>query len=219
MNRAIYRFNDAIDRAALKPAARGYQKITPSWVRRGVGNFFTNLEQPKVIVNELLQGKPGMALMDTGRFVINTVFGVGGLFDLASANDMPLNDEDFGQTLAVWGVPSGPYLMLPFLGPSTLRDGPARGGDYFLGPMHYADMKTSEEIAIRAVEIVDTRARLLSSEAALENVHDRYAFIRNAWLQRREYQIYDGNVPETEEEAAFMDEADEETPPAAPPPP
>jgi phospholipid-binding lipoprotein MlaA len=217
MNRAIYRFNDAIDRAALKPVAKGYQNVTPPWVRQGVGNFFTNLEQPKVIVNELLQGKPGPALMDTGRLVINTVFGLGGLFDLASANDMPLNDEDFGQTLAVWGIPSGPYLMLPFLGPSTLRDGPARGGDYFLNPTRYADLKTSEEIGLRAVDIIDMRARLLASEAALRDAQDPYAFIRNVWLQRREYQIHDGNVPLEDDEEEFMDEE----PPAAsasPPP-
>jgi phospholipid-binding lipoprotein MlaA len=199
MNRAVYRFNDAIDRAALKPVAKGYRNVTPDWFRQGVGNFFTNLDQPTVIVNDLLQGKPKDALMDTGRLLINTVFGLGGVLDLASANDMPLNDEDFGQTLAVWGVPSGPYLMLPFLGPSTLRDGPAKVGDYYTHPAHYADLKIEEEIAINAVEIVDKRARLLSSEDALERTYDKYAFIRNAWLQRREYQIKDGEVPEDEE--------------------
>ncbi len=213
MNRAIFSFNDAVDRAALKPVAKGYRKITPNWFRRGVGNFFTNLEQPRVIINEVLQGKPGPALMDTGRLVINTVFGIGGVFDLASANGMPLNDEDFGQTLAVWGVPSGPYLMLPFLGPSTLRDAPSRGADYYLDPQTYAELKSSEKIGLRVVELVDVRARLLASEAALDQAFDRYAFIRNAWRQRREYLIYDGNVPLQEDELTDEDWAAEDPPP------
>ena len=122
MNRVIYGFNDGVDRVLLKPIATGYRFITPDPVERGVRNVFGNLAYPTVIVNNLLQGKPGAAISDTGRFIVNSTVGVAGIFDVASNIGLEEHDEDFGQTLAVWGVGSGPYVVLPFLGPSTLRD-------------------------------------------------------------------------------------------------
>jgi phospholipid-binding lipoprotein MlaA len=207
MNRGIYTFNDGLDRYALKPVAKGYKKVTPTWVRSRVGSFFGNLTYPITAVNQLLQGKPKLFAQDTGRFVTNTVFGIAGLFDVADKMGMPQHDEDFGQTLAVWGVPSGPYLMLPIFGPSTLRDGPAKVPDYFISPMRYADITTLESLSIRALDLVDTRAQLLSTEAALEGAYDRYGIVRDAWLQRREYMIFDGDPPIDEPE--FFDDEEE----------
>jgi|HigsolmetaAR201D_1030396.scaffolds.fasta_scaffold01089_17 phospholipid-binding lipoprotein MlaA len=214
-NRAVYKFNDTVDRAALKPVAKGYKKITPHWMRIGIGNFFANLAYPVTIVNQFLQGKPKLGLQDTGRFLLNTTLGVGGLLDVATHVGLPANDEDFGQTLAVWGVSSGPYLVLPFLGPSTLRDGPARGVDYFLGPLEYIDIPWEAEWGLRAVDVVHTRADLLTLDPTLQRTFDPYAFMRDAWLQQREFVIFDGNPPpetledfdieedvESEEEAA-----------------
>ncbi len=213
LNRGIYRFNDVADRATLKPVAKAYEKVTPDWFRTGVGNFFTNLTYPTTIVNQLLQGKPAMAGKDTGRFVINSVLGLGGLFDVAVHAGLPENDEDFGQTLAVWGVPSGPFLTIPLFGPSTLRDAPSRIADYFSGVTRYIDVHWQEEWAARGLEVVNDRAELLPLESQLENVFDRYGFIRDAWIQRREYQIFDGNPPEPVFEDEPVDAA-----PAAPAP-
>ncbi len=212
MNRSIYRFNDAVDRAAVKPVAKTYRKITPDWMRKGIGNFFTNLDQPTVIINDLLQGKPKSALNDTGRLIINTVFGLGGLFDPASGSNIALNDEDFGQTLAVWGVPSGPFLMLPFLGPSTLRDGSAKVGDYYTGPLTYADLRTAVKIGLRGLDVIDQRARLLANEGALEQTYDKYAFIRSVWLQRRQFLIRDGEVPPDDEPEDEEEESADDKP-------
>ena len=198
MNRGIYKFNDGIDRAVLKPVAKGYKKITPNWFRNATGRFFANLGYPVTIVNQLLQGKPKLFLMDTGRFITNTTLGLAGLFDVADRMHMPSHQEDFGQTLAVWGVPSGPYLMLPFLGPSTVRDAPGKIPDYFLGILRYTDVSTPVVWGTRAVEVVDTRASLLSTESALDTAFDRYGVLRDVWLQRRQYLIYDGNPPEEE---------------------
>lgn len=205
-NRAIYKFNDVVDRATLKPIARGYKKITPEWFRRGVGNFFSNLHYPVTVVNQLLQGKPGTAARDTGRLLTNTVLGLGGLFDVGTRWGLEKNEEDFGQTLGVWGIRSGPFLVLPFLGPSSVRDAPSAGADYFLDPLTYADVKWEVEWGLRAVNIVDSRAQLLTLEPVLERAFDRYAFIRNAWVQRREYQVRDGDVPEVDLEEEMLKE-------------
>lgn len=194
-NRAVYKFNDTVDRAALKPLAKGYKKITPHWMRMGIGNFFTNLAYPITIVNQFLQGKFKLGLQDTGRFLVNSTFGVAGLIDVASPLGLPANDEDFGQTLAVWGVNSGPYLVLPFFGPSTLRDGPAKGVDYFLGPLTHADIDWEIEWSLRFLDQVHTRADLLVLDPTLQRAFDPYAFIRDAWLQQREFVIHDGNPP------------------------
>ena len=194
-NRGVYKFNDTLDRAALKPVAKGYRAITPGWFRSGVGNFFANLSYPTTIVNEFLQGKPVLGFKDTGRFLLNTTLGIGGIFDVATPVGLQANDEDFGQTLAVWGVSSGPYLTLPFFGPSSLRDAPSRAFDYFTSPLTYADIPWEAEWGMRGLELVHSRAELLPLDPTLQRTFDPYVFIRDAWVQQREFAIYDGNPP------------------------
>jgi phospholipid-binding lipoprotein MlaA len=205
-NRGVYKFNDAIDRAALKPVAKGYRKITPRWIRTGVGNFFSNLSYPATFVNQFLQGKPGLGFKDTGRFLVNTTIGIGGLLDVATKMGLEAHDEDFGQTLAVWGVGSGPFLNLPFLGPSSLRDTPSRAVDYFLGPLEYVEIPWETEWGLRAIDLVHTRSELLPLDATLQKAYDPYAFIRDAWVQQREFAIFDGNPPPETLEEDFSDE-------------
>jgi phospholipid-binding lipoprotein MlaA len=213
-NRGVYRFNDALDRGVLKPTAKAYDKVTPNWFRTGVGNFFTNLKSPGTIVNQLLQGKFGDAGKDTLRFLLNTTFGWGGLIDVASMNGMPQHDEDFGQTLGKWGVPPGPYLMLPFFGPANLRDAPSKIVDNFLEPFYWYDYGNERWFAL-GLNIVDDRARLLPLDATLRQTYDPYGFIRDAYLQRRQYLVYDGDPPEEPlEEFEDMDDGTGETPEA-----
>jgi len=193
-NRASYKFNDALDRALLKPAAKGYKAVTPDFVESGVTNFFSNLTQPTVIINDLLQGKFKASLNDTGRFLVNTTVGIGGLFDPASAAGLDRNDEDFGQTLGKWGVPSGAYLMVPFFGPSTVRDSLGSGVDVFTNPVRYVD-DTGVRYGLAGLDLIDSRARRLPLEDTLNQAFDKYTFIKNAYLQQREYAVTDGNVP------------------------
>jgi len=207
-NRAVFRFNDAVDRAALKPVAEAYRKVTPDWFRTGVGNFFNNLFYPNTIVNQALQGKFQLAAQDLARFLINSTFGVVGLVDLAGRDGLEHHDEDFGQTLGVWGVPPGPYLMLPLLGPATLRDAPNRVAENFLQPFYWYNYGNERWFSL-ALSLVDTRARLLPAEEAFANVYDRYAFLRDAYLQRRQFKVYDGNPPEEPFEEEFDDAPDE----------
>jgi phospholipid-binding lipoprotein MlaA len=207
-NRGMYKVNDAIDRATFKPVAKGYQKITPKWLRTGISNFFTNLGTPWVMVNELLQGKPKLMAQDTCRLVLNTVVGLGGFIDVAGKLDMEKHDEDFGQTLATWGVPSGPYVVLPLVGPSTVRDGFGRVPDYFARPQRYADIDWKTSTAVTAVDVTQTRESLLDLDATLQQTFDPYAFVRDAWMQRREYLIYDGNPPAESLEDEFKDDLD-----------
>jgi phospholipid-binding lipoprotein MlaA len=212
-NRASFKFNDSLDRAVLRPTARAYVKVTPRLVRTGISNFFDNLETVNTLINDALQGKMRAAGTDTARLLLNSTLGLGGLFDPATAAGLDKNDEDFGQTLGAWGVRSGPYLMLPLLGPSTMRDTVARGVDQFADPNQYLE-DDSTRFTITAVEIVDLRAGLLELDAQLAQSYDRYAFVRNAWLQRREYKVLDGNV---EEDASFDEEALLNEEPAAAP--
>lgn len=212
-NRSVYKFNDTLDRAAFKPVAKGYRAITPSWFRSGVGNFFANLAYPTTIVNEFLQGKAVLGIKDTGRFLLNTTLGIGGLFDVATAAGLQANDEDFGQTLAVWGVGSGPYLTLPFLGPSSLRDAPSRAFDYFTAPLTYVDIPWETEWSLRGLDLIHSRAELLSLDTALQRTFDPYVFIRDAWVQQREFAIYDGNPPPETLEDVGMEEESTSTPP------
>jgi phospholipid-binding lipoprotein MlaA len=208
VNRKVYKFNDALDRAALKPVAKGYRAITPGWFRSGVSNFFANLSYPTTIVNEFLQGKAGLGVKDTGRFLLNTTLGIGGLFDVATPVGLQANDEDFGQTLAVWGVGSGPYLMLPFLGPSSLRDAPSRAFDYFTSPLTYVEIPWETEWGMRGLDLIHSRAELLPLDATLQRTFDPYVFIRDAWVQQREFAIYDGNPPpETLEDLGLEEES------------
>jgi phospholipid-binding lipoprotein MlaA len=155
-NRAVYRFNDALDRGVAKPVARAYVKVTPRPVRTGFGNFFRNLTYPTVIVNDLLQGKGRSFASDTTRLVVNTTIGIGGLFDPATQLGLKAGDEDFGQTLGKWGVPAGPYIMLPFLGPSTARDTVGFVGDQFTDPKNYLN-DTYLSIGLTLGAVVDPR--------------------------------------------------------------
>jgi len=211
-NRGVYKFNDAVDRAALKPVAKGYRKITPHWMRVGIGNFLGNLEYPITAVNQFLQGKFKLGFRDTGRFLINTTLGIGGLLDPATSAGLEANDEDLGQTLAVWGVGSGPYVNLPFFGPSTLRDAPSRMFDFFFDPVTYADVPWEAIWGERVLDAVHSRSELLPLESTLEKTYDPYAFIRDSWVQRREYAIFDGNPPPEQLEDFEEEPAPEDQP-------
>jgi phospholipid-binding lipoprotein MlaA len=222
-NRTSFAVNDALDRAALKPVAKAYKKVTPRFVRTGINNFFSNLDNVSTVINDLLQGKGKQAGRDSARFLMNTTLGLGGLFDPASAAGFERNDEDFGQTLGKWGVKSGPYVMLPVLGPSTLRDSIARVPERYADPTQYLEDDSTRYI-ITGIGVIDMRAGLLDLDAQIEKSYDKYAFIRNAWLQRREYQVTDGNIEdpalELEEgmEEPSADTMPEAAPATAPPP-
>ncbi len=200
LNRAIFGFNDALDGAILKPVARGYQTVVPVLLRDGIANFFANLADLWTSANQMLQGKPSEGVSDLARFAINSTLGLGGLVDLASPMGLERHEEDLGQTLGVWGVPSGPYLVLPFFGPSSFRDGPTRVVEIFLDPVDYIGPRR-EVVALWLTRAVDGRARLFAAEKVLEGAAlDKYSFVRDSWLQRRRNQIYDGNPPLPPEE-------------------
>ncbi|WP_268762367.1 MlaA family lipoprotein [Fontimonas thermophila] len=198
VNRAVYAFNNTADRWVLKPVAQAYVAAVPAEIRSTASRFLGNLLYPTTILNDLLQGKFAQAGRDTTRFLLNTSFGLGGLLDPATRIGWTENREDFGQTLAVWGVGDGWFLMLPFLGPSTNRDLVGRGIDVFAHPLYYAPPEVA--IPLEAVDIVDTRAQLLGTEQVLAQQFDPYAFLRSAYLQRRRGLIYDGNPPPEEDD-------------------
>jgi len=206
-NRSVFSFNDALDRAIAKPVAKGYVKITPRVVRTGISNAYSNLDTVPTIINDTLQGKFRQAGRDSARFLLNSTLGLGGLFDPASSAGLESNEEDLGQTLGKWGVKSGPFLMLPVLGPSSVRDAFSRAADTFLEPVWYLE-DDSTRYLIRLGDLLDQRASLLELDAQLERSYDKYAFIRNAWLQRREYQVKDGDVADEslELEEEFKDD-------------
>lgn len=213
-NRSIYKFNDAVDKAVLTPVAEAYQDVVPDPVDKGITNFFGNLGDVGVLLNDLLQLKLEQAASDFSRITFNTTFGLLGLFDVATPMGLPKHDEDFGQTLGYWGVGSGPYLVLPILGPSTLRDGLARPVDYIASPQQYAVSDTGAEWALAGVNAVDTRADLLGASRLIEQAAlDPYVFMRDAYLQRRASQVQDGAVTEEFDplDDDFFDEIDEET--------
>ena len=190
-NRAMFRFNDTLDTYALKPVAQGYQAVTPQFLEDGVHNVFGNIGDVGNLANNLLQGKLHDAGVDTSRLIFNTTFGLLGFFDVARHMGLQKSDEDFGQTLGAWGVDNGPYLVIPFLGPSTVRDATGRVPDSFLQPYPYMDHVATRNV-IRGVEMVDTRASLLQAERLISG--DKYTFIRNAYLQTREFKVKDGEV-------------------------
>ncbi len=192
MNRRFQSFNDGADRWVLKPAAKGYNAITPRFIRRSIGNFFVNITYPIVIVNQFLQGKWREGATDTGRFVMNTTVGVGGLFDPATNAGIALHDEDFGQTFAHWGIDSGPYLVLPFLGPSTVRDGIGTGVGFAVQPTRHVIDDEKVVLGLTVLNAIQIRAGLLTAEQLISG--DRYLFFRDAFLQRRQYLIKDGQV-------------------------
>lgn len=190
-NRPIFTFNDTLDTYALKPLAQGYQYITPDPVEDGVSNFFGNLGDVKNLANDLLQGKFEEAGIDTARVLFNSTIGVLGIFDVASRMDLKRSDEDFGQTMGAWGVGSGPYLVLPFLGPSTVRDAVGKLPDNYVEPYRYVNDVPVRNSAF-GLNVVQTRATLLSAEKLI--IGDKYTFIRNAYLQNREFAVQDGQV-------------------------
>lgn len=203
-NRKIYDFNQKLDEVVLEPVADAYSKL-PQPVRNRVRNFFDNVAYLNVILNDFLQGKVHQGVEDTTRFVYNSTFGLAGLFDVATHMGLPAHDEDFGQTLGVWGVGEGAYLTLPVLGPNTLRDAPDLVVRVFLTPLYFID-STGVRAGLAAVDGVDTRARAAGAFAFInEAALDPYVFTREAYLQRRTFLIYDGNPPRPE----FFDELDE----------
>lgn len=197
-NRSMFTFNDAIDGAVLKPIAKGYKAVTPNPVQKGVSNVFSNLGEIGNIANNLLQGKWDETASSTFRFLINSTAGWFGIFDVASELGLKHYKEDFGQTLGYWGVSSGPYLVLPFLGPSTVRDGSSFVVEYaYIDETEALNLNRDEKWGLIALDVVDTRARLLSVESLI--VGDRYSFIRDVYLQSRAYDVYDGNPPRKEQ--------------------
>jgi phospholipid-binding lipoprotein MlaA len=191
MNRNVYAFNDAVDKAAVKPVAKGYQKVIPKGLRLCASNMFSNLGEPYTAANNLLQGKPKSMLQDIGRLLLNSTLGIGGCIDVASAWGIPKHQEDFGQTLAVWGVPSGPYVVLPVLGPSTVRDALSKPVDFLANPIGYVTNVPLRN-SLQGYKMLDTRTNLLeASDVVDQSALDPYVMVRDAWLQRRLAQIKD----------------------------
>ena len=219
-NKGTQSFNDSFDKHILKPLAVGYLKVTNDAVDDGVTNFFSNVNDIGVTINDILQFKLLQGGMDFSRFIINTTAGVGGIFDWASKIDLPKHNEDFGQTLGYWGVPSGPYLVLPFYGPSSPRDTVGLIGDVFMDPITYvsifggfAGAATSGGTSI--LDATDFRAGVMSSEKVVDEATngDRYYFLKSSYQQHREYEIHDGNVPHDidplDSDESSMDDSDD----------
>lgn len=210
LNRKVFAFNDSLDRALLRPVAVGWKKGTPPQFRTGVGNFIDNALMPVTIINDFLQGKPVQGGKDTTRFVMNTIVGLGGLFDPATEAGLPHNQEDFGQTLNTWGVSQGPFLMVPFLGPRTVSSGVGNVVDLPASP--YLQRSSGEvRIGLFGINLINSRAGLLDLDEELRKAYDPYVLVRDAYLQNRAYQIADGNLlpPEPED---FSDYGDEQAP-------
>jgi phospholipid-binding lipoprotein MlaA len=207
LNRKVYALNDAFDRVLLKPTATGYKAVTPGIVRRGITNFFDNLATPRSALNNFLQGKPARGFNEIGRFVFNTTLGLGGLIDIAGLGGMQAYEEDFGQTFAVWGLPEGPYLVLPLLGSRSLLETVAFPLDYYAGLERYIKDREARG-AILALRIIDIRHRLLAADQFLEESTDPYITFREAYRQNREYEIFDGDPPVEDQYYEFFDEED-----------
>ena len=201
LNRGVYRFNNTVDKAILKPVSKGYSAVVPKPARSGISRFFSNLGEPLNIVNNVLQGKFERALTSTYRFTVNSTVGVFGFFDVAGHYEVEKAPEDFGQTLAAWGVNPGPYLMLPFLGPSNLRDGigfAVDAGVYYPNSAITDSAKTATGLTI--LNIVSQRANLLGADDVLDAQVDPYAFLKVAYEKNRLDRLYDGEPPKQEEE-------------------
>lgn len=211
INRVAHEFNDGLDKALLRPVARAYARVVPEPVQIGVSNVFFNAKYPVTMVNNALQGKFAPALSDLGRITLNTTLGIGGIFDPATAAGLERHDEDFGQTLGVWGVPSGIYVVVPFLGPYTLRDGIGSIVDDFAEPRSYLE-DDSTRYGLWAVDKFERRVRLLDADAVLDRTGDSYAFIRSAYLQRRAFLVSDGATANDDLEAALEKELEQDEP-------
>jgi len=212
-NRRVHRFNNALDRTITRPVARGYTRAVPRPLRTGIGNVFSNLGQPVSAVNALLQGKPKRAGQSLARFALNLTLGIGGLFDPASEANLPKGNEDFGQTLAVWGWKQSRYFELPFLGPRTVRDSFGLGGDLAASPLRRIHDKPVR-YGLAGLSLVNTRAQLLTLDNLREGSLDDYALVRDAWLQHRHYLIF-GDEAQSEQRLPdyLLDEGFDEEPP------
>jgi len=202
LNRDIFIFNETLDEKLLKPAAIAYRKVTPQFARSGVTNFFNNLEEIDTTINQVLQGEIKYAFNDAGRFVINTTIGLFGLIDVASKMGLERHEEDFGQTLGVWGFDSGPYIMIPFLGPSNPRDLLSRPISSFLSGT-FAMEDDDVKITLVGIDALETRERLLDAETLI--IGDKYIFVKDAYVQSREYEINNGSTEDDE----FLDDMED----------
>ena len=202
LNRDIFIFNEKLDEKLLKPAAIAYRKVTPQFARSGVTNFFNNLEEIDTTINQVLQGEIKYAFNDAGRFVINTTIGLFGLIDVASKMGLERHEEDFGQTLGVWGFDSGPYVMVPFLGPSNPRDLLSRPISSFLSGT-FAMEDDDVKITLVGIDALETRERLLDAETLI--IGDKYIFVKDAYVQSREYEINNGSTKDDE----FLDDMED----------
>ena len=202
LNRDIFVFNEKLDEKILKPTALVYRKVTPQFARTGVTNFFNNLEEIDTTINQVLQGEIKYAFNDAGRFVINTTIGLFGLIDIASKMGLEKHEEDFGQTLGVWGISSGPYIMLPFLGPSNPRDLLSRPISSFLSGT-FAMEDNDVKFTLVGIDAIETRERLLDAETLI--IGDKYMFVKDAYVQSREYEINNGST----EDDVFLDDMDD----------
>ncbi len=207
-NRDVFAFNETLDKFALKPVAQAYRNVAPVFVDDVVTNVFSNLGEPFVVINDLAQGKFVQALSDTGRFLVNSTIGLLGVFDVASHIGLPKHTEDFGQTLGYWGVPSGPYVMLPILGPSTVRDAGGFAVDTFVlldaDPKVHAIKDSRAYYGTVYAQYLDVRADLIPAEGIISG--DRYSFIRSLFLQRRDFLVNDGQITDTGFDDDFEDE-------------
>ena len=202
LNRDIFIFNEKLDEKLLKPAALTYRKVTPQFARTGVTNFFNNLEEIDTTINQVLQGEIKYAFNDAGRFVINSSIGLFGLIDVASKMGLEKHEEDFGQTLGVWGFDSGPYIMIPFLGPSNPRDLLSRPISSFLSGT-FAMEDNDVKITLVGIDALETRERLLDAETLI--IGDKYIFVKDAYIQSREYEINNGSTEDDE----FLDDMED----------
>ena len=213
-NRSIYAFNQTVDRTVLRPVAQTYDRITPKPAKAGISNFFDNLASPWITGNLFLQGRFAAGSEQFGRFLINTVYGVGGVFDIAAQNNLPDYDTDLGVTLAYWGWKDSRFIMLPIFGPATIRDGVGRITEMVVDPVDQAFRDRTGPGAI-ALDVVQSRAGFLSLDQTLEEAYDSYAFVRDGWLQRRNFQIFgeEAGMPDYD---AFLEDDFEDIPEEAP---
>lgn len=212
MNRIFYSVNDKLDRTIMQPVARTYVEVTPGIIRTGVTNFFDNLHYPNVILNTFLQGKLKQGMQDTSRFIFNSTLGVGGILDIATGIGLPKHNEDLGQTLAVWGFKSGPYLYIPLIkGPSTVRDTTDMATSTLLDPITY--LSSIVLWPVEALNVINKRANLLKDTSLRDEAAvDPYSFTREAYLQRRKYLIYDGKLPNDSIDDMFNDNGSKDQP-------
>ncbi len=214
LNRVTYKFNDKLDKAIARPVSRAYREDTPHLMQTAVRNLFDNVDTTVVMVNDLLQGQFKPFLNDTVRLLVNTTIGLGGLFDPATHAGLDKNSRDFGQTLGKWGLKPGPYLVLPFLGPSDVRDAVGRVADTYATPRTYISNRYWN-YGSYLLNVVDERSRLLDYDKVLDSAYDPYAFMRNAYLQNRAFKVYGGRSPtEEQQEDELLKEAgaEEEAP-------